>query len=537
MLEKDMTLEIKHPELILSLVVFFIFFILNLQVTFNSPIVFGDEGFHSRLAQWIASKVEIPTHIPFQGSEIQRMGYYRPPLWNILQASFLFFFGSNEFWIRFLTPFIAFLTSITTFLLVKRIFDFKVALAASVIIATLPSFVTYSVLFYTDILFTLCFSLFFLFFMLAGKEGKKKYLLLSAIFGAYAFLTKMPGLSVYLCAAIILLLGLWKERSLLVFKRYAAFISILIAVPTTFLLRNWVLFSHPLCYHLPFIEFGNMEGCRIDKFEERYEFVGRVEQVGTEQSVYRMGISNYLDFAYGPLYFVVLSFFAGLILLTFKRDPLNEILLVSVFAFFLIFSISTTRAEDTARYTLGWVPIIAIVSAKWFDEVYTFLKQHLHSIALVIFVIILILSWQNFNGKLAIMARVKQFSPTFFEACDWIRENTPGDSLLMTIWAHRATYNCQRDTIGNMADIALSKDLNYTLQVAKKHGIDYLFIQKFSIDLMNQHLAERYDAEFVQFLENNPNYFKKVYENGPSLQQCLQQGYCDGNIVYRIVEK
>jgi hypothetical protein len=139
------------------------------------------------------------------------------------------------------------------------------------------------------------------------------------------------------------------------------------------------------------------------------------------------------------------------------------------------------------------------------------------------------------------MYAVKQFSPKFFEACNWIKENIPKNASLYTIWAWRALYNCQRNAVGlgTIPDIALSKDVNYTIEVAKENGITHIFIQKFSIDPANQHLSEKYDLEFVQFLESNSNHFKKVYENGPSLAECQQywqRGYqCDGNILYQII--
>ncbi|MEM5831282.1 MAG: hypothetical protein QXO40_03715, partial [Candidatus Aenigmatarchaeota archaeon] len=101
-------------------------------------------------------------------------------------------------------------------------------------------------------------------------------------------------------------------------------------------------------------------------------------------------------------------------------------------------------------------------------------------------------------------------------------------------------YNCQRNAVGTgtIPDIALSKDLNKTLQAAKMNGITHIFIQKFSIDPENKHYGENYDLEFVEFLEANHEYFVKVYENGASLEQCRQYwqtGYqCDGNIIYEI---
>jgi hypothetical protein len=207
-----------------------------------------------------------------------------------------------------------------------------------------------------------------------------------------------------------------------------------------------------------------------------------------------------------------------------------------------VFYISTGRAEDTARYTLGWVPLIATIAAFFFGKVYNVFSSYYKYLGLIVIILIIALAYQNFKSKLDTMAAVKQFSPTFFEACNWVKahpEEVPEDAILTTVWAHRAIYNCQRVCAGNMADIALSRNLSYTLEVTKAHGITHIFIQKFSIDPTNSHLGERYDLEFVQFLENNPQHFQKIYENGPSLQECQQywqRGYsCDGNIIYKIM--
>jgi len=149
-----------------------------------------------------------------------------------------------------------------------------------------------------------------------------------------------------------------------------------------------------------------------------------------------------------------------------------------------------------------------------------------------VFVFVLTMSFLNLKEKTGTMLQVKQFSPTFFEACDWIKENTPEDSVIMTVWSYRALYNCQRNTIGNTPDIALSTDLNYTLDKTREYGLTHIFIQKFSIS--DKPMSEKYTIGFLQFLENNPDHFVNVFENGPKLQKCLQQGGCDGNTVYEI---
>jgi hypothetical protein len=376
-------------------------------------------------------------------------------------------------------------------------------------------------------------SLFFLLFLLAIKENNKKYLILSGVFGAFALLTKIPSLAVYAFVFLAFFYQLFKEKKFYsLFKMYLPLVVTMILIPASWLIRNYHYYNNPTCYSTPFINLFDTKGCAINEFQEKYQFAGRTEQTGTEQSVYRIGIMNYLNFAYGILWFVVLAFFCGLFILLIKRDLANDFIIILLILYSLLFYLTTGRAEDTARYTLGWVPVIALVSAMWLGEVYEFIKKYQKYLALIVFIFVLATGFMNMSEKLSIMKQVKRFSPLFFEACDWIKQNTPKDSLIMTVWAHRAVYNCQRNSAGNMADIALSKDLNYTLSVAKQHGITHLFIQKFS--LSTQPLEERYTVDFVQFLENNPEHFKKIFENGPPLQQCIQQGGCDGNIVYEI---
>jgi 4-amino-4-deoxy-L-arabinose transferase-like glycosyltransferase len=558
--EKEITIEIKKPELIFLLVFFTLVLALELQVTFGTPISFGDEGFHTRFAQYIAENREFPIFTVIEETKLSYGGFVRPPLLNILEASLFSLFGtSNDLPIRFLTPFVSILTGVVTFLLVKRLYNEKAGFIASVLAITIPSFVTYSVMFYTDVLYTLYATLFFLLFLLAIKENNKKYLILSGIFGGLAFLTDLSGLAIYIFIPLAFIYEAIITKAFVnQFKKYFILILILILVSSAFFLRNIYYFNHPLCRSLSigigFIDkfinkIFDLSKCSVNKFEPKYQFAGRTEQVGTEQTVYSMGITNYLNFAYGNLLLVVFGFFAGLMLLLMKRDRTVDLLIIYFLIFLFLFYGSTQRAEDTARNTLGWVPIIALVSAEYFSEIYEFAKKYLKQFALIIFVAVLIASFFNFREKLDIMFRVKQFSPAFFEACDWVKNNLPKNASLYTIWSHRAVYNCQRNAVGTsrIPDIALSKDVNYTIEVAKQNEITHIFIQKFSIDVQNRHLSEMYDADFVQFLEDNPKAFVKVYENGPSFNltnrsvrdwvyYCYQTigTICDGNVIYEV---
>jgi 4-amino-4-deoxy-L-arabinose transferase-like glycosyltransferase len=537
--DKEITIELK-PELIILLIFSAFVLILNLNITLNRPIAFADEGFHTRLAQLIAEEKNYFDYYPFERTKLIYSSYSRPPFWNLLEAGFYLIFGFSELLTKFLTPFIVFITSIAVYLLTKRIFDEKVALIASIITITIPSFVTYSVLFQTDIPATLYSILSVLTFIIATKNNSKKYFVLSAVFASIAFLTKIPSIAAILFFGFMFIYELLTERKLLeLIKKYSLIAIVILSITSGYFLRNYFLYGTPMCYNLPLIKLFDIEKCSVNKYKTNYSFSSVAEQTGTEQNVYSMGITSYLDFAYGRIWFVIFASISGLFFILFKKDKIFNILLLYFIFFLILFPFVVTRAEDTARYTLAWTPVFAILSAIFFSKIYETLKKFNKYIALTVFVIVIFFSYENLNLKLSIMDRVKQFSPLFFEACNWIKNNpdkVPLNASLYTIWAHRAIYNCQRNAVSPIMvpDIELSLDVNTTIKSAKENGVDYIFIQKFSIDPQNRNIAEMYNLNFINMLENNNQAFIKIYENGPNIQQCLQQGGCDGNIIYRI---
>jgi 4-amino-4-deoxy-L-arabinose transferase-like glycosyltransferase len=431
------------------------------------------------------------------------------------------------------------------------LFDGKTAFIAAVLTVTIPSIVTYSVTIYTDLMCTFYATLFFLLFLLAIKENRKKYLILSAIFGGIAMLTDISGLVVPVFLFCAFLYETYRNKNLVQnIKKYILVFVIILLISGGFFLRNIYYFSNPTCYNVPFLnKILSTSKCSVNNFKPEYQFAGRTEAVSTEQSVYSMGIVSYINFAYGNLLLVPFAFLAGLVLLLFKKTDTTYLIFVYLLLFLLLFFMTTERAEDAPRTTLEWAPIFALVSGVFFGEVYNSIKKYLKYVALVVFVLVIIIGYQNFKEKLDTMQAVKQFSPSFFEACNWVKENTPKNISLYTVWAWRALYNCQRNAVGmgTVPDIALSRDVNYVLNVAKQHGITHIFIQKFSIDPQNRHYGEYYDVEFVQFLEDNPQAFIKVYENGVNFNitnrnigdwanYCYRNlgSMCDGNVIYEI---
>ncbi|MEM5793043.1 MAG: glycosyltransferase family 39 protein [Candidatus Aenigmatarchaeota archaeon] len=576
-MSKELTLEIKKVEILFLLIILSVVFYLDFRTTLKTPINFGDEGFHTRIAQWIAQEKDYFAWSPLGGKK-PIDGFDRPPLWNLTEAAFFFIFGFNEIIAKILPPLIAFFTGILIYLMVKQLYNKETAFLASIISVTVPSFVTYSVLLYTDVLFTFYFSLFVFSLMVFMKKNDKKYLLISCIFAGFSILTKLPGISSLTILSVIFLYDLFSKKTKLIdlVKFYIPFLFLVLIITSGFLIRNIYYFKTPMCgLPIPFID----EECEKDlpKFDK--SFPQRTEEIGTETNVLKMGLINYLSFAYGYIWVVVFGFCGGILLILAKKEKSDIILLLVLLGTApLLFQKIYQRAEDTARYLLMLVPLVSLLASRYFSEIYFYMRKSDTILVIVtlivilipifsrefniklyfvylgvfgiilyfgyssknirdyaslsIFLFIILFSFIHLKQKNDIMFQVKQFSPMYFKACEWIKENTPKDSVIMTIWSNRAIYNCQRNVMGNIPDISLSTDVNYTLNKAKEFGVTHIFLHKFS--LSNEPMAEKYTVEFASFLESHPEHFVNIFENGPKLDECLQMGGCDGNIVYEV---
>lgn len=535
-----------------------------LKTSLSTPINFGDEGFHTRMAQWIAENKEYPVWIPFSGTKLLQLAFARPPVFNILEAGFSAVLGFHEIIIKTLTPFIAVLTGLAVFLLTKRLYNKTTGIIAAIILVGLPSFVTYSIVFYSDMLFAFFASLFALTFLVAVKEGSRKYWLLSSLFAGLAFLTKSSAVVflVFMPVVFIYLLLFDKTKTKIsLFRELFIFGVVFLVIVSPFILRNLYYYQTPLCgANVPIFE-GQ---CHIKNFEDKYQFETRTTQGGSENSVLRFGLSNYINFAYGgwtdsvgilsPVYkiftpivnsiaqmtglalssfFFLVGLIGGVIILAIRRDHVSSILLILLVMSFILFKEASYRTEDTARHTLAWAALFAVVSSVYWNEVYKLLSKFYKHLGVLVIVLALVFGFQNIVSKLSTMEGVKGFSSTFFEACDWVKDNLPKDSRLLTFWGNRAVYNCQRDISPGIADIRLNSDPDDTRSIAQQQGITHLFIQKFSIT--PEPTRESYSIAFVKMLEDNPQYFEKVYENGPSLDDCFNRQACDGNIIYKVV--
>ena len=528
-------------------------FALEVGLTLNNPIAFGDEGFHVNNARYIGTQIDYTHSTPHFGSELQVERFNRPPLWNLSEASFYYLFGFNEAFVKILVPFMAFMTGLAIYVFVKRLYNENIAIVSAAIAVTIPSFVTYSVLFYTTVPYVFFFTMGFLSLLVAIKEDSRKFWILAGLFSGLAILANIAGLFLAFLVFGMGLLYLAKNRKLSsiaeALKTYGVVFVIMMLVIAPWVSRNVALFYQDGCYNPQDIVTGNCYAPIAEVEGTDAEFTGRTNLGGAEGSILSFGLASYLQFSYGftnpnstlnliGLAFIPFSFLAGLVIIGVRRKMSDYALMLSVVIFLLILywlgSIFAGRAEDTSRYFLSAIPLIAILAGTYWASIRKDNHKMNTAIVMLVMVVVISLTFTSFYQKVGQMDQVKDFVPSFFETCEWVDNNLPQDANLLSLHTHPTRYNCDRGAIWEFSDkenVLLSNDVEIITSSLNRHGIDHIFVQKFAIS--SQALSQAYPITFIQILEENEN-FVKIYENGPSLEECLPRGFCDGGIIYRV---
>ena len=536
-------------------------FATELSVTLTNPIVFGDEGYHVSVARHLAQDVSYPSQTPLSVNAATPENLSRPPFWNLIEAGFYLLFGFNEAIVKILVPLMGLMTGVVIYALGKKLYSENLAIIAAAIAVTIPSFVTYSLLFYTTVPYMFFFTLGFLSLMMAMRFEQRKWWLLAGVFSGVSVLTNIAGLFLPVLTVCMAAINAGKKRDLKSLvqtaKTYGLVILITLLVISPMFARNFALYRTEDCNN-PWKIFQDtcaVPGAGYQQVTEN-SFVGRNTGGGTEGSILDIGVVGYLAFAYGfaspnqwlnivGVFFIPFSFLAGLVVLAKWRGSSDVALLVSALIFLVLFwqlgGLAEGRSEDAARYFLSAVPMIALSAGAYWSSV----GKEGHRLNWLIFIgvlaVVLSLSYMSFDQKARTMDSVKDFVPSFFKACDWVEYNLPEDAKMISFQTYPTRYNCNRAAVWELpdkADIILSNDIDLVKDRLRANQIDYIFVQKFA--LSNAALGQSYPVSFVDFLEANNKTFIKIYENGPpygtqQFVQCVTSGGCDpGNIIYQV---
>jgi hypothetical protein len=329
-------------------------------------------------------------------------------------------------------------------------------------------------------------------------------------------------------------------RNVLRFWMPAIIIFAVLVAPYFF--RNVIYYGTPLC------QFSNIfqtKGCYIHpEYVSMNKFDTSAGASGPQSIEFlNNGAIYYFSFAYGYPYFVPLLAIAGLVLAAYRRDQTDLLLMLSLLVFLLIFYQSFTgRIEDMARNLVSATAVVALFAALYANEIGDFLKKYYKGLMWAVIFFVLGFSFLMARDKISSLVSVKQFAPSFFEACNWVKQNAPQNAMMLSFNTAPTIYNCERQAEWDLtddSDILISQNVTLMKERLKANGFTHIFVQKFSIT--PQKIRAGYWTGFVDTLDANPESFKVVFENGPKygtsdFQSCISTQGCDpGEVIYQIV--
>ena len=486
---------------------------MNLNTTFGSNIIFGDEGYHAHLAGWIAENDEIPVYTPLYGTEVYQDYWGRPPFPHLMFAGIFNIFGFSEFWINLMLPVMLVMIGLVAYLFAREYSEYA-GLAAFFIVVMTPSLITYAVTFYSEMPFVLFFSL-AVYILYKALQGESSLAPLAGVFGGAAVLCKATGIAIF---PVFLLAFVWfymKNKDKNIIKTFVIAFTVLILMSAPYFARNMAFTGNLLSTSM-------LSGESVEPVES---FDGRTDESGTELDILSYGILNYMAFSYGlPVGMLLLL---GVIYASLKRDRFSIFMLLWVLIMLggiFVKGGMVGRVEDTSRYLLPIVIPLAVMSSVFISDALNGLNKKKLFVAGV--AALLVFAWFAYgiaSEKADTMASVKQFSSSFYKGSEWIENNTPEDSVILSLWTHQTVYTAQRKSFWELPELAdiLVNPGNRTLEVLERNGIDYIYVQKWSMSPEN--LRQKYPEPFVNFVARN---FNMSYEYPEGCMVDTQQADC-----------
>ncbi|MBI4167346.1 MAG: glycosyltransferase family 39 protein [Candidatus Aenigmarchaeota archaeon] len=498
------------------------------SVTLNSPIAFGDEGFHAGTPKKIVETMEIPIY--FEATKIYSGAYFRPPLPHLTYAGAMLAFGTSDAVTKILTPLFSLFTGMLLFLLAKKLHSKEAGLVAAFLYFITPSMITYNVLVYSEAPLIFFFTFFLYSFFSYLETNDKKFLLLSGITAGFVVLSKFTGLLVFpLMIILFLSLSAWKNN----IKGFAALFVIALLVGASSDVRQIIAYNGVCQPRMPVDNQCYLGDAPTGIERDIGSFSGYVQQSGTNLSLFDIGIMNYVQFGYTSLVFLL--FVAGIIFgLLGKNEKVKAMSFAGIFLYGLLtYATVNARTEDSIRATLlGVVPLFVLGGIYFADLVKNILKvgQNKEKLAagivIALSLFIAIYGYSVSGNRIDEMKSVKQFSPDYIEGCKWIDENIPPGSYTINLWGAPCQFYAPRinsvwTDMKELPDVLFSNSDEVVMPLLQRNGINYIVIAKFSISDSN--VVTSTPVSFVNYVRGSEK-FALVYENPATLVYKINYG-------------
>ena len=487
----------------------------NLSVTTQEELVFGDEGYYASMSQGFAENLDIRYRTVFGETDLVGKEYHtREPMTFLMLGSFYMLFG--EMGMKILIPMVSVVSALFLFLLVKKMHSVEAGVLSALLYLAVPAIVTHTVFVYVEhiALMFLIGSFYFLYSYI--KDEDFLHLIFTGVLFGFSILTAQNVIIVPIIFAVVLLLYKvsWEGWA----KEFGTLVLI-----TLVMMAPWMAHNYRVGNGLGFDTHRVLEPLGLDLREPSQDYTEQLPDIETDgfeqrmverQAIHQRGYLEFINFAYTiPIF--VLAMLGFSFYLVKKNKKYTIPLLWALVMFAVIYALLWDRNIDmVSRNLLYAIPPLVTAGGYASKKVYDYLNsfEATGKMLGILFIVILV-GWSLFTiaAKAESLRPQKQFSQPFFETCDWVRENTPEDSILHYVYGYRSDYHCQRKTVRNffpgMENAMVSAD-DTTYETYKAIGVDYIILHSRLIDMEQR--RETYSFDFIQHVMFGPQY-EQVY--------------------------
>lgn len=469
----------------------------------------GDEIYHLRFAKDAYNSNSRPVFDSQYGTlKMPTILYTSPPLWNLLLALLWKITGGiSTFVAQFYQVIFYVIIILFTYLIAEELYSEKEAKISSLLVATVPMILSFSIILYTDIP-AVALSLVGIFFII-----KKKFLP-AGLFWSFALLTKNN--SAFFIPAIISLLFFATDNKIIA------------------KLKNALLTFMPLCilYYMDFwwrsnafsnASIGVIQGISPLKLSHETGIFGTWKAIISNLWFSRISPKTFLD-KLNPAEYLNshllnikdLFMYLGIVLLILailyilrkkyeKKDMYVGVFIIS----YLISTFVVIGWNTDIRYFMPIVPLLCILFSKSISDINnTWIKRLL--ICACIFQFIVTVSYVSYK---------RNITPQIEGAFNFIKNNTPVNSLLLYPEPNIQEYAKRKVIWSNfkpstsLRNVFWPEDINTIRDTISSNNIDYIVIKKTRCynDVEVKHIGGYPDS----FVKKLPDYkfVKLIFDN------------------------
>ncbi len=286
--------------------------------------------------------------------EYENINYFYPPLFDGVIVVFFKVLGVSVLSGRLVSVIFSLISLWIVFELAYRMYDAKIALAASVLLGLFPGYFWLSRVALIEVMLVFFFTVAMMFFFSWLHKPQKKPLILGGLALGLGFLTKYQML-IAIVVMIVAIFLLARNRLRTLFSRFTLLIIIAIAVVTPWLIISYKTYASEMLDNWTYaLQIGNPAK---SIYSERYPLpiFYLIEMTWPYNQVHPVSILIY-----------IVSLF-GIGLLSWRRKREDKFLLTWFMVLYIIYTLIPNKHW---RYVLPLFPVLAITAANFIFFVY-----------------------------------------------------------------------------------------------------------------------------------------------------------------------